>query len=433
MSEFSEFSELSEIKFKMPNHQLRRNKTSCAFQMHSDDALRSPLACERVYVDTLKRTRTPTPTSNYNCDSDSGSDDLSSSNKEAIFQTEGSFSSKRLEDTQKYREIQPYQLWAYAKKIELIIHEEDLKNTDNDDSLDASSTASLVSEQYQCSPSRSHRSKASKGSIFESISNDSDDDGDFGLYELDDYTNSNIDIHSSPKPKSPEKSLLKLRLMKEQQSQPIRILCIYEHLKSYTSCRSFVVNSDSTQFQSCTNLNASIILQNSSYCSSNSRRTEVNIAISGFRIFQHVNSGIGDVQYKIKCSMNGVQYPIKIWKSFSDFKRLATALQCYVELKLRSEISEHDNELKNDPNNGVARSAAPQSQSRKQLEESFHDNYIFRDCLHVWNELMRIRPSITRNIRVPYLMIELSMIEAFMEKVFFDIPSLEMLEEFMDA
>ena len=244
MSEFSEFSELSEIKFKMPNHQLRRNKTSCAFQMHSDDALRSPLACERVYVDTLKRTRTPTPTSNYNCDSDSGSDDLSSSNKEAIFQTEGSFSSKRLEDTQKYREIQPYRkLWTYAKKIELIIHEEDLKNTDNDDSLvssivynialfihsisfvpffflsfflsffvfiftlililiiimsfhcilqDASSTASLVSEQYQCSPSRSHRSKASKGSIFESISNDSDDDGDFGLYELDDYTNSNI-------------------------------------------------------------------------------------------------------------------------------------------------------------------------------------------------------------------------------------------------
>ena len=323
------------------------------------------------------------------------------------------FNSRRKIEASGEKQAQTYRkLWSYAKKIELV------SNLENQEALSSSS----VRKELQATPcSRSQSPSLSKnfrGGYFKSLEGESgsDEDSDFGLglYELDvdENTNSNIDIRpflmSSPS------------YAVHHKEAPFTVLTSFQNINPSTSCRSFLVESRSGLLEK---ISADDI-----------RRPPTNViahlSVKGFRIIQDIENGTQEVQYRIHYVVEGAETS-EIWKTFQDFKYLVDALKYHSKCRVDSScwlfsfVSPGEQESKSVKPvyncHGDLYDPASYSSSGLNLEGS----------LRTWQDVMRIRPWLGRNLTVSYLMEEMGLIQAFISTFFFEIPSIDIFNAFI--
>jgi hypothetical protein len=149
----------------------------------------------------------------------------------------------------------------------------------------------------------------------------------------------------------------------------------------------------------------------------NAKTTQVCVSIEGFRIVQDQTGE--RAEFKVRILVNSKD--IVGWKRFSQFRELATALQEFSSVEVVSTSW-----------TSMFRPAAPLSRLLRRSEASID----LTESLVAWEKVLEGRFwgwSLSRNLSVERLMQESQNLEAFLRNVLFEIPTPDIIVEFISS
>lgn len=187
------------------------------------------------------------------------------------------------------------------------------------------------------------------------------------------------------------KSAASMILSEIEKKSDQRIVFVFENNRAPVSCRSF------------------------ESIDSPLRRTQMSVSIAGFRIIQD-DSG-EHAEFKIKTLINNTE--VIGWKRFADFKELANACQEFSSGNLPSSWSTFFH----------------RSPSYR-LVRHYPNSIDLRESLQAWDRVLESRFwgwTFSNNLSVQRLMEDSQNFESFLRNILFEIPSPEILIEFMSS
>jgi hypothetical protein len=148
----------------------------------------------------------------------------------------------------------------------------------------------------------------------------------------------------------------------------------------------------------------------------NAKMTQVFLSIDGFRIVQDAGER---AEFKVRITVNNKD--IVGWKRFSQFRELASALQEFSSVEVVSTSW-----------TALFRPAAPLSRLLRRSEASID----LTESLVAWEKVLEGRFwgwSLSRTLSVEKLMRESQDLEAFLRNVLFEIPTPDIIVEFISS
>lgn len=149
----------------------------------------------------------------------------------------------------------------------------------------------------------------------------------------------------------------------------------------------------------------------------NTRQTQVCVSIEGYRIIQDDTGELAE--FKVRILVNSREYVA--WKNFSHFQELAFALQEFSSVEVISTSW-----------TSIFRPAAPLSRLLRRSEASID----LTESLMAWERVLEGRFwgwSLSRNLSVEKLMQEAQNLETFLRNVLFEIPTPDIIVEFIST